>query len=205
MHAMHTRIVLVLATFLLVLWTVASIRLVVALTARHPPAAHAQRLAVPPPKKAAQTAGQPGQRDKEHAKEHRADDPPVYRLDFTLMSEGAGHAMAMSAYTLNLAEHDKGAIHVATNMPIAMSTNGAASARMDVGLTLECDYSMVGNDLLLRESEEMTRIEQGSAIRKLSAHGDALVTPGKPALVASIDDPSGQLRYLVNVTATRLR
>ena len=45
----------------------------------------------------------------------------------------------------------------------------------------------------------------GSAIRKLSAHGDALVTPGKPTLVASIDDPSGQLRYVVNVTATRLR
>ena len=43
------------------------------------------------------------------------------------------------------------------------------------------------------------------AIHKLSTSGDALVAPGKPALISSIEDPTGHKRYQLTVTATKLR
>ena len=39
----------------------------------------------------------------------------------------------------------------------------------------------------------------------MTAEGDALIAPGKRALVASLDDPRGRQRYELYATATKLR
>ena len=52
---------------------------------------------------------------------------------------------------------------------------------------------------------EMSSSEEAAGIHKLTAVTDAFVAPGKPTLVASLDDPASHKRYQVSVTATKVR
>jgi hypothetical protein len=122
----------------------------------------------------------------------------VYRLDFVVATGEAGHPSS-GAYTLNVEERHSGEIHVGSN--VLLSTN----ARQDVGMLLRCHVEAAGEDLLLHSNAEMSLFEEPSTIRKLTASSDALVALGKPALVASVDDPVAHRHYQLTVTATRLR
>jgi hypothetical protein len=123
---------------------------------------------------------------------------PVYRLDFAVTSSDARDVSPDGIFTMNLEENDVGEIHSGTN--IALS-----NARMDVGLLLKASYKTTGDDLLLQSSTELSGTDEPGTIRKLTAHGDALVVPGKPTLVTSIADSAGHKRYELTVTATKLR
>jgi hypothetical protein len=127
----------------------------------------------------------------------------VYQLDFALSSGGA--------FTLALEEGRNGEIMVGANVPLQTSTAGA-SPRQDVGLKLRCSFMPAGDDLLLHTNLEMSSADDAPqapatavAIRKLVTEGEALVSPGKLALVSSVDDPMGHKHYQLTVTATKLR
>jgi hypothetical protein len=63
----------------------------------------------------------------------------------------------------------------------------------------------VGEDLLVDDDVEISTIKDAQTFRKLAAKGNALVQPGKPALVASVEDPVSHKQVQVTVTATKLR
>ncbi len=125
----------------------------------------------------------------------------VYRLDFTVAANDLGKAPQSSAYTLNLEEHDTGELHVGNNV----SLGAQGTPRMDVGLKIRANVSSVGEDLVLRSDVEMSGTDDATSIHKISANGDALLKGGKPALVASLEDPSSHKHYEVTATATMLR
>jgi hypothetical protein len=122
----------------------------------------------------------------------------VYRLDFALSPGGA--------YSLTLEEQRNGEIRVGTNIPLSTT---APAPRQDVGLNLHTSFATIGDDLLLHTNLEMSSVDEPGAgpvaIHRLSAAGDALVSPGKPALINSIEDPTGHKHYQLTVTATKLR
>ena len=124
----------------------------------------------------------------------------VYRLDYTITEVAAGKPAETSAYTLTLEEQDVGELKLGKNMALRPS-----NARVDVGLKIQAHYTTIGNDVLLQSDVEVSAAEDPTTIRKIAARGDALVTPGKPALVSSLDDPAAHKRYEVNVTVTKLR
>jgi hypothetical protein len=126
----------------------------------------------------------------------------VYRLDFAVAESEAGKAATSTTYTLNLEDKHPGEIKAGTN--IALATHGA-TVRADLGLALHASFISLGEELLLDDEVEISAAKDAQTFRKLSARGNALVTPGKPSLVASLDDPAGHKRYEVTVTATRLR
>jgi len=121
----------------------------------------------------------------------------VMRFDFVVSSGEAGKPDSSSHYELSLEEDHTGEVRIGSN--IALS----GQARMDTGLLIRCSFATEGDKLLLQTSTEMTSPEEGSAIRKIVANGNALVAPGKPALVASLEDPGSHKRYQVTVTATK--
>lgn len=123
----------------------------------------------------------------------------VYRLDFVVTSGDPGKASAPSKYTVNVEEDRHAEIHVGANVPL-----GAGNVRQDVGLRLHCQLSAVGDDLLLHNDTELSTADDLPAIHKITARGDAIVSPGKPALVASLEEPLSHRRYEVTVTATKL-
>jgi hypothetical protein len=107
---------------------------------------------------------------------------------------------------MSLEERHRGEITTGTN--VALSPSGGS--RIDVGMKVKAMYNTVGDDILLESSAELSSAESGqpgqpSTIHKISANGEALVTPGKPTLVASADDPQGHSNYQLMVTATKLR
>lgn len=125
----------------------------------------------------------------------------VYRLDFVVASSDPTSQTGLPGgglYTMNLEENRAGEIRSGSNIPLS------SGARVDVGTKLKAFFTPLGDDLLLDSSTEISAGDSGS-IRKLTAQGEALVTPGKPALIASAEDPQGHSRYQVTVTATRLR
>ena len=125
----------------------------------------------------------------------------VYRLDFVVASSDPTSQTGLPGgglYTMNLEENRAGEIRSGSNIPLG------TGARVDVGTKLRALFTPLGDDLLLDSSTEISAGDSGS-IRKLTAQGEALVTPGKSALIASAEDPQGHSRYQVTVTATRLR
>jgi hypothetical protein len=101
-----------------------------------------------------------------------------------------------------LEEERPSEVHSGANVPLGQNGGGP---RQDVGLKLKARYDMVGDDLVLEVDTEQSAMDDGGVVRKLSAHGAAVVTPGKPSTLISVDDAAGKKRLLVTVTATKLR
>lgn len=140
----------------------------------------------------------------------RSEPGHIYRLDFVVSSSNAAQGLngtpGNEAFTMSLEERHPGQIMTGSN--VALTPSGGA--RVDVGMKLKADYSMVGDDILLESNAELSAAESGqpgqaATIHKLTASGEALVTPGRPTLVASADDPQGHSSYRLTVTATKLR
>jgi hypothetical protein len=145
---------------------------------------------------------------------HAANAPPrshhVYRLDYSLTVTEVGKAPTTSAYVLNVEEGQGGDVRAGANIPLQLGSASMASPRQDVGVSIHCQLARAGNDLVLHNSAELSApdasVDLGPrAIRKISANDDAVVTPGKPTLVASIEEQVSHARYEVMVTATKLR
>jgi hypothetical protein len=132
--------------------------------------------------------------------EERPDQRHIYRLDFVVAENDPGKPATTSTYTLGLEEEHVGEIRMGTNVAMQPS-----NVRIDVGLSLHCSFTTVGEDLLIDSDAEISAAEDPSSIRKMSAKGDALVSPGKSALITSLEDPLSHKHYQVTVTATKLR
>lgn len=132
----------------------------------------------------------------------------VYRLDFVVASNDAGKPVTSSTYSLNLEEEQSGDLRLGTNVPLVAPSPGTkpgapvAAPRQDVGLNLRAFLRVVGEDLLLHTAFEMSYVEDPSTIHKIASNGDALVSPGKPAVLCNLEDPSSHKHYQVTVTAT---
>ena len=121
----------------------------------------------------------------------------MYRLDFTL----TGDAATTSSFTLNLEEKDQGEIMVGKNVPLSTATTGP---RQDIGLKIRAFFEMRAEDVLVHVTTELSTFEgPSSIIRKSTATDEVLASPGKSALVTSIDDDRKHLQLVV--VATRLR
>jgi hypothetical protein len=162
------------------------------------------------------------------ARSGKPENRAMYRLDFTFASTEAGKPTTTTAYTLNLEEHSKGEINLGRNVPLQVNPAASGSAapgasaagsaparfgtpRQDVGFLLRCSFTSSGEDLLLDSLVEMSGVDPTPdargvhSIQKLNLKGNALVTPGKTAVVSSSEDPATHQRYQLSVTATKLR
>jgi hypothetical protein len=131
---------------------------------------------------------------------------PVYRFDFTInATEGAsGAAESDRHYSMVLEQGDEGRMEAASNVPLGP---GDHPPRVDAGVNMRCKYDLDGDDLLLHTVLTLSRAGaygSNNAVHKIEMIGDALVAPGKPALVPTLADPSSQSRYELRVAATRL-
>ena len=134
------------------------------------------------------------------APSRRPEDRRLYRIDLVLTSTEVGRAPVTTTHSLHIEEDSPGEIRIGRNVPLTPS-----NARQDVGLLLRCSFHPVGDDVLLQTNVEVSAMEDAGAIRKISLRGDALLSPGTTALVASTEDPVGQRRFEVTGRATRLR
>ena len=138
------------------------------------------------------------------------EDRHVYRVDFVVAASDPGKAPTTSAYTLNLEEWDNGELHLGANVPLSAATSSMPAPRQDVGLKITASLHAIGEDVVMRDTVEMSNTDDTTpqtpaTIHKITTRGDAVIRAGQSALVASLEDPLTHKRYQVNATATRLR
>jgi len=128
----------------------------------------------------------------------------VYRVDIVVAANDPGKPASSSAYTLNVLEHSSGEVRMGTNVPLSPS-----QARIDVGLKIVARVDVVGGALVMQDSVEMSDVDTGTvaptSIHKITTSGEAVLDPGHPALVASLEDPTSHRHYEVTAAATVLR
>jgi hypothetical protein len=132
----------------------------------------------------------------------------VYRFDFVLTANDGASPASSTSFTLNLQEGEKGEMIVGKNVPLSRATPTSsgppsASPRQDVGMKVVAMFRTAGDDVILDMNTEMSASEPPSSIRKLASKGNALASPGKPALVTTLE--SDNTRYQLTVTPTKLR
>ncbi|RYE95137.1 MAG: hypothetical protein EOO75_00065 [Myxococcales bacterium] len=79
--------------------------------------------------------------------------------------------------------------------------------RQDVGTLLRASFALAGEAMTVHTDFELSDVDDSAIakIYKVSLKGDALVTPGKPSVVATSEDPGSHRRYQLSVAATKLR
>ncbi len=147
-------------------------------------------------------------------------DRHVYRFDFVLAaSDGSTPPGAGTTFSLVLQEADKGEVVVGKNVSLAPSPASppppspsggpgpsfGSMARQDVGTKVAASFRMTssGDDVILDVATELSAFDPPSSVRKMVMKGNAIATPGKPALVTTLDDDHKKLQ--LTVTATKLR
>lgn len=119
----------------------------------------------------------------------------LYRLDFELTTTAAGKpAYTTALFSLNLDEHRQAEAVIGDNVPL-----GGNAARQNVGLKVKASFEMYGADLLLDVDTELTAIASPT-IHKIETRDVALATPGKKAVVASIDRDGVHTQLVVTPT-----
>lgn len=126
-------------------------------------------------------------------------DKAVYRLDFELDTTEGGKPVSKTLFSLTLPEERTGEAIIGDN--IAVST-GSAAERRNVGLQVQSSFELRGAALLLDVNTELTERAGASTIHRIATKNTALATPGKSAVVMSVDHDKTHTE--LTVTATRL-
>ena len=131
-------------------------------------------------------------------------------------SDGSTPPGGGTTFSLVLQEAEKGEVVVGKNVSLATSSpstppSGApgpsfgSMARQDVGTKVAASFRMTstGDDVILDVATELSSFDAPSTVRKMVMKGNAIASPGKPALVTTLDDDHKKLQ--LTVTPTKLR
>lgn len=127
----------------------------------------------------------------------------MYRFDYVVRLARGDAAPTVGKYSFGLEEGRNGEVRLGANVPLSRR-EGASVARQDVGFVLRSSFLTSKDALLLHCNVEMSSADELPSVRKVSTSGDVSIAPGKPVVVARVDDPDGHFTYEVEVTATKL-
>jgi hypothetical protein len=163
-----------------------------------------------------------------HAQEKKESvEPTVYKVEFTIRDGSDAAAKAGRRYTMFVDTNGKSAFQVGDKVPyttgafqpaIGTGTSlrvGTQYTYLDTGVNIDCWLKESNGKLALSANVDISAIVQPArsaatdipnptvaSIRLSGAR--AVLTPGKPALVASIDDPVTMRKLDVEATVTKV-
>jgi hypothetical protein len=135
----------------------------------------------------------------------------VYRIEFTVREIEDGKRLNSRNYMMLVEDGSWGRIRVGNRVPIVGEKGLTYS---DVGMNIDCHPRGREDSVALDigvESSSVVAQEQPRAsdtnpvIRQQRSNITSVVTPGKPTLVATMDDVVTNRRYEIEVTATKVR
>jgi len=142
----------------------------------------------------------------------------AYRLDFSINELEAGKKINSRQYSMNLNSSDSNELSIGTRVPVeakqgefeyidigtsiwAQFRGHEHSLDPDNGLvfTVRCKISSFAIPEQAAQSTTMP------LVRQFQINASSVITPGKPLVVGSVDDPNSNHQFQLEVTATRLR
>lgn len=143
-----------------------------------------------------------------------------YKLSFLIYELEDGKKINERSYTFPaVTEGRRSSMKVGTRVPIVTKESQVQGEKetqftyLDMGLDISCDLSEVADKLAINSSLDIVSLagEQGAnthndapVVRQVKQNFTTIVTPGKPALVTTMDDINSKKRMQVEVTATRI-
>jgi hypothetical protein len=152
----------------------------------------------------------------------KEDAVPTYRFAFSIYELVEGKRTNQRDYSLLVPAEGRGPdskIKIGTKVPIVTgnSSGNTQYTYTDVGVELQCAaVETTNNKLSVRIELNFSSIAisnqnanpnpegLGPVFRAISQHLRSVLTPGKPQMIASLDDPNSNKRFQVEVTATKV-
>jgi hypothetical protein len=146
-------------------------------------------------------------------------DVSFYRLDFVVRELEADKIINSRSYGMWLkADRVWQTLRAGNDMPvqsIPTQEKPAQQSYRHIGVQFDCALDEIDNNAVAMISASIVAIlptEQPNdqkpalpAFRTITFKSASLLTPGKPTMVSSIDDPNGKRRFQLEITATKLK
>jgi hypothetical protein len=162
-----------------------------------------------------------------YGQEKGATDSGVYKVEFNIHDGSDAAAKAGRRYTIMIEGNDKGIFRVGQKVPYATGSfqPGVGSAGVtplvstqfsyaEVGVNIDCRINEMNGRIRLKATLDLSTVVQHDKsnaqippmpiIGQLRVEVNALVNPGKPTLVASVDDPVTMRKFDVEATVTKV-
>ena len=135
----------------------------------------------------------------------------AYRIEFNVREIENGKRLNSRNYMIVAQDGDWGRIRVGDKVPYQVSDNSYQHS--DVRMNIDCRPHERGDSLVLDTSVDFSSMapppeaapRTPPVFRNQRTEASPVVTPGKPTLIASLDDVSSNRRYEIEVTATKVK
>lgn len=147
----------------------------------------------------------------------QADQKAAYKVDFKIFELEDGKRTNQRDFSLiaNAWKESGQSSNLRSGTRVPVSVPGEKPNYIDVGFTVNCQLATQGNTLVASIRMEVSSFalpEQSSeahpttmpVLRSSNLNVETVITPGKPQVIASIDDVNSKKRMQVEVIATRL-
>jgi hypothetical protein len=150
-----------------------------------------------------------------HAQDRKgSNDSSVYQVQFRIRDLNDQAAKSGRNYSLLVAANRRATFKVGDRVPVATGGGASQYTYLDIGVTIECIIADIGGKLGMHGNIDLSTVERhDSKIPSASPNPtvgqtrlelDTAVDPGKPTIVASIDDPVNQRNLQVEATVTKV-
>ncbi len=144
----------------------------------------------------------------------------VFRLTYTITEMEDGKSVGTRRVELTVPVNAKNVVKAGKRQPLVTGSPSSESEKpssqvqyIDLGLSIEADLAGSGETQRLRTQVEESSIadeksgigEQDPVIRQAKMEGIAMLTPGKPVVLGSLDIPGTTRREVVEVVSELVR
>ena len=146
---------------------------------------------------------------------HAQDRP--YKVDFTIRDTGDAGGKTGRKYSMLVSSGHKTTFKVGNRVPVVTGSAGSGGnvqyTNVDVGLNIDCSVSDSNSNLTVHADLDISTAvapEKGASaaptptISQIRLSLDTALTPGKPTVVASFDDPVTSRKFDVDVAITKM-
>jgi len=159
-----------------------------------------------------------------HAQE-KPGEPAAYKVEFTIRDGSQAVAQAGRHYTILVGANERGYLNVGDKVPYATGSfqPGVGSAApplgvqytyLDTGVNTECRITEMNGKITLIAQLDISAVQQhdkavamnppNPTVSQIRLSARALMSPGKPTQIVSMDDPVTMRRFDVEATVTKL-
>jgi hypothetical protein len=138
----------------------------------------------------------------------------VFKVDFTIRDTGDAGGKSGRKYSLLVYGGNKGVFKIGNRVPVPSGPAGGSNTQftyVDVGVNIDCTVQEVMGKVSLRADMDLsTAVTNEKApgpaptISQIRFNIEASIPAGKPAIVASFDDPVTSRKFEVEAMATKV-
>ena len=142
-------------------------------------------------------------------------DTPLYRVEFNIHDGSDAAAKAGRRYSLLIEASGRGTFRAGNKVPYVTGAGSGTQAPQynyaDIGVNIDARLRDISGRIFLNADLDVSTVlprekdaSPNPTIASIRISVSTIMSPGKPALVASIDDPAIKRRFDIEATVTKI-